>query len=366
MKKLIKIATIIGARPQFVKAAVVSKALKHTDKFNEIILHTGQHYDENLSNVFFEQLEIPAAQYHLGVGSGSHAVQTARMLEGIESVLLQERPQLVLVYGDTNSTLAGALVASKLKLPVAHVEAGLRSRNRDMPEEINRIVADHLSTLLFAPTQGAVAQLHGEGIAPNSIHLSGDVMYDAALQFAEKSESKSQILSELQLKDSTYALCTVHRAENTDNELRLRAIFEVLSEVSKTMPVVLPLHPRTRNSLQHIDNGRFLADGIRILPPAGYLDMIALQKNAAVIVTDSGGVQKEAFFYRIPCVTLRNETEWPELVELGWNKLIDPTDVSIAAQSILGSIGRLGIQDAQPYGVGNAANRIADVLAKCL
>ncbi len=364
MHPLIKLATIVGARPQFVKAAVVSQALKRTGAFQEILVHTGQHYDDNLSDVFFQELDIPSPRYHLGAGSGTHAVQTARMLETIEEMLLQDRPQAVLVYGDTNSTLAGALAAAKLRIPVAHVEAGLRSGNRNMPEEINRIVADHLSTLLFAPTAGALKQLQSEGISPRDIYQTGDVMYDAALCYGSRSESISRIVAELGLVRSGYALCTVHRAENTDDNPRLRGIMDTLAEVARTIPVILPLHPRTRKALQRIGMEEGTGKGIRVLPPAGYLDMIALQKNAAIIITDSGGVQKEAFFYRVPCITLRNETEWNELVDLGWNRLIDPCDAAASAQIILDSIGRQGALNVEPYGRGDAAQEIAVILAQ--
>lgn len=364
MTKATKIVTIIGARPQFVKAAVVSQALNRAGMFEEIIVHTGQHYDENLSEIFFAELGIPEPAYHLGVGSGTHAVQTARMLEAIEGLLIRENPQAVLIYGDTNSTLAGALAAAKLRIPIAHVEAGLRSQNRDMPEEINRIVADHLSALLFAPTTGAVAQLQKEGISMANICLVGDVMYDAALTYGSRSDAVSRVIETFTLRDSEYALCTVHRAENTDDESRLRAIIEVLNNVARKLPVILPLHPRTLSALKRIGLDRSVGEGIRLLPPLGYLDIIALQKNAAVIITDSGGVQKEAFFYRVPCVTLRNETEWKELVDLGWNRLADLNDVTGSIRTILESIGRSGIQDVEPYGRGDAADKIVQILSQ--
>jgi UDP-GlcNAc3NAcA epimerase len=364
MAHLMRIVTIIGARPQFVKAAVVSQALKRSGLFEELIVHTGQHYDANLSDIFFTELGMKAPAYHLGVGSGSHAAQTATMLETIEDVLMREKPNTVLVYGDTNSTLAGALAAAKLRIPIAHVEAGLRSHNRDMPEEINRIIADHLSALLFAPTVGAVAQLKKEGISPANVCLSGDVMYDAALSYGRKSDTVSTIIDRLSLSRSGYALCTVHRAENTDNEVRLRAIVKVISKVSRRLPIIIPLHPRTLNALKHIGFEGFKGDGVRIIPPVGYLDMIALQKSAAVIITDSGGVQKEAFFYRVPCVTLRNETEWQELIDLGWNRLVDLSDVAGSIKTILDSIGRPGIQDAEPYGQGDAADKIVGRLSQ--
>lgn len=331
---MLRIITIVGARPQFIKAATISRIIGITQGIKEILVHTGQHYDDNLSRVFFEELEIPQPDYHLGIGSGTHGFQTGRMLEEIEQVLLKEKPQWVLVYGDTNSTLAGALAAVKLHIPVAHVEAGLRSLNRRMPEEINRVLTDHVSDLLFAPTPTAVNNLHREGITENKIRLVGDVMYDAALYYGAKADKESRILEQLGLESKGYILGTIHRAENTDNPARLRTIFEGLVSVARDIPFILPLHPRTRTMLQQEDMLEEVSRFVRFIEPVGYLDMVLLEKHARVIATDSGGVQKEAFFYRVPCITLREETEWVELVNLGWNQLVPPVNAQLIAESI--------------------------------
>lgn len=311
-----KIVTVVGARPQFVKAAPVSKALRlrHT----EVLVHTGQHYDRALSDLFFEEMDIPRPDHELGVGSGSHGRQTGQMLIGIEDVLLAVRPDWVLVYGDTNSTLAGALAAVKLGIPVAHVEAGLRSFNRAMPEEHNRILTDHCTDLLLCPTQTAVDLLRGEGVTAG-VHLVGDVMYDAALQFADVARQRSTILAELGLTPKGYALATLHRPYNTDDPSRLKEVLAALDALD--MPVILPLHPRTRSRLAEPGDTRYAIRNTQYLPPVGYLDMLALEQSAALILTDSGGVQKEAYFFAVPCVTLRPETEWVETVAAGWNRL---------------------------------------------
>jgi UDP-GlcNAc3NAcA epimerase len=356
----VKVVTVIGARPQFIKAAAVSRILRK--ECEEILVHTGQHYDANLSDVFFEELEIPKPDYNLGVGSGSHGAQTGRMLEAIEQVLLKEKPDWVLVYGDTNSTLAGALAAVKLHIPVAHVEAGLRSFNRRMPEEINRVLTDHAADLLFAPTKTAVENLKNEGIPSNKIYLVGDVMYDAALFYGAKAEQKSVILKKLELDSGKYILATVHRAENTDDPARLKAIFEGLIKVSREVPVVLPLHPRTAKALDKINLFDKVKKKIKIIKPVGYLDMVMLEKNARLIVTDSGGVQKEAFFYRVPCVTLRDETEWVELVDLGWNKVVPPRNEKEVAQELRACLNHPGGMEAYPYGRGDAAIKIVECL----
>jgi len=364
----VKIATIIGARPQFIKAAVVSRAIADYNKragkaeIVEVIVHTGQHYDENMSDIFFEEMRIPRPDYHLGVGGGSHGAMTGRMLEAVEEVLLAETPDWVLVYGDTNSTLAGALAAVKLHIPIAHVEAGLRSFNRRMPEEINRVLSDHASDLLFAPTEAAVVNLQKEGIPDARVKLVGDVMYDAALYYGQKSAAKSRILKKLGLDPKSYVLATIHRAENTDDSARLKAIFEGLAQVASEFAVVLPLHPRTRAVLSKAGLEKLVQDRLMIIEPVGYLDMVALERCARMIVTDSGGVQKEAFFHKVPCVTLRDETEWVELVDLGWNRLIPPLSAEAVATGLKDGLrGTVGL-DREPYGDGHSAEKIVQAL----
>ena len=359
-----KVVSVIGARPQFIKAAVVSRCLSQLADCKESVIHTGQHYDENMSDIFFRELEMDEPEYHLRVGSCSHGEQTAKMLQGIEAVLLESRPDCMLVYGDTNSTIAGALAAAKLGIPVAHVEAGLRSFNRSMPEEINRVVADHVSDLLLVPTETAESHLLKEGIDPRKIHRVGDVMYDAVIYYREKALAGSGILNLLDVSGNDYLLATIHRAENTDAPERLRAIFEGLVEVAQTLPVVLPLHPRTRSSLEQIDLYVHVAKSLTIIEPVGYLDMIALLSNARRVVTDSGGLQKEAYFCETPCITLRDETEWVELEELGWNQLICPE----SPEAVVG-----GVEDSLrtnfdhlvrefPYGKGDAGKKIVAAL----
>lgn len=359
---MVKIVSVVGARPQFIKAAAVSRVLRATEGIKEILVHTGQHYDANMSDVFFEELEIPRPDYNLGIGSATHGAQTGRMLEAIERVLLEEKPDWVLVYGDTNSTLAGALAAVKLHISLAHVEAGLRSFNRRMPEEINRVLTDYASDLLFAPTKTAVENLRHEGIPEERIKLVGDVMYDAALFYGKKAERQSQILNKLGLKPKEYILATVHRAENTDDPVRLRVIFDALCEIAGEVKVVLPLHPRTRAAL--IKTGIYddVISRICLTEPVGYLDMVMLEKNARLITTDSGGVQKEAFFYRVPCVTLREETEWVELVNLGWNYIVKPTDGKSVASGVRRILSVYEGKNAAPYGNGEAALRIITAL----
>jgi UDP-GlcNAc3NAcA epimerase len=354
----LKVVTIVGARPQFVKAAMVSRALRKHRGCREILIHTGQHYDANMSARFFEELEIPEPDHNLGVGSGSHGDQTGRMLTLIEKILLQEKPDWTLVYGDTNSTLAGALAAAKLHIPVAHVEAGLRSFNRRMPEEINRVLTDHVSEMLFAPTKTAVVNLAAEGIGGKNVALVGDVMCDAAIFYARRAAQTSPILKHLKLESNHYILATIHRAENTDALARLKIILRGLELVAKKIPVVLPLHPRTRAVMKSV--GLTAAD-VRIIEPVGYLEMIELERHAAVIATDSGGVQKEAYFHRVPCVTLRAETEWTELVRTGWNRLCPPKSTSLLAKTILAAIGKPG-KNIQLYGGGNAAGCIVEKL----
>ena len=306
---------MIGARPQFIKAAMLSRALRA--RHVEVLVHTGQHYDANMSAVFFAELEIPTPDVNLGIGSGMHGEQTGAMLAGIEQILLRERPDWVVVYGDTNSTLAGALAAAKLHLRVAHVEAGLRSFNRAMPEEINRVVADHLSTLLFCPSQTAVDNLAAEGIT-RGVHLAGDVMADALVFATERARSRSTVLARLELRKRGYLLVTVHRAENTDDASRLGNILRALDALEE--PVIFPVHPRTRKAIEAMV--RPSVSHIRLIDPVGYLDMVTLERSARAILTDSGGVQKEAYWLGVPCVTLRYETEWVETVQAGWNVLV--------------------------------------------
>lgn len=359
-----RIVTVVGARPQFIKAAVLSRLLRQAEGMEELLVHTGQHYDENMSDVFFTELEIPRPAYHLGVGSGPHGQQTGRMLEAIEKVLLERKPDVLLVYGDTNSTLAGALAAAKLHVPIAHVEAGLRSFNRRMPEEINRVLTDHVSTWLFTPTQAAVENLRREGLPESAIHEVGDVMYDAARFYGARVSTEP--IQRLSLKAGEYILGTIHRAENTDDTARLRAIWDAVCDIAALVPVVLPLHPRTRSMLDKLGWFAAAPKALHLLPPQGYLDMIALEKHARLIVTDSGGVQKEAFFHRVPCLTLRDETEWVELVQSGWNRLVPPTSADAVASAVRTALAQTE-RPAFPegwYGGGRAGERILQVLRR--
>jgi UDP-GlcNAc3NAcA epimerase len=355
------VATIVGARPQFIKAAPLSLALHNSGRVAEVLVHTGQHYDKTLSEVFFGELGIPPASFNLGIGSGSHGEQTGRMIEALERVLIKIDPHLVLVYGDTNSTLAAAIAASKLHIPIAHVEAGLRSFNRRMPEEINRIVCDQLADFLFTPTETATANLLREGIAAEKIYQVGDVMYDAAILYASQIKDEKGRLAHLTGGDQAYILATIHRAENTDSQERLSAILSGFANVAKHIPIVFPVHPRTQKCIHSLGGGSF-PPGIRFIPPVGYLDMLVLERNAAAIATDSGGVQKEAYFHRIPCVTLRTETEWVELVTTGWNVLVSPVDANGISQVLLEAAGRKGTE-VSLYGDGMSAKLIVDVLA---
>ncbi|HOW67892.1 MAG TPA: UDP-N-acetylglucosamine 2-epimerase (non-hydrolyzing) [Candidatus Paceibacterota bacterium] len=358
------LVTIIGARPQFIKAAVVSHAIRRIPGIREVLVHTGQHYDDNMSAVFFQELEIPEPAHNLGIGSGSHGAQTGRQLLAIEETLLREKPDCVLVYGDTNSTLAGALAAAKLNVPIAHVEAGLRSFNRSMPEEINRVLTDHCASLLFAPTDLAVQNLIREGIPQHAIHRVGDVMFDVALHFAHKAEQQSRVLTRLDLIPKQFVLATIHRAANTDDPVRLKNILDGLEQVARVIPVVFPIHPRTRVILEKQGRLPELSNNtpqLKVIAPVGYLDMLMLEKNAAVIATDSGGVQKEAFFYQTPCVTLRDETEWRELIDSGWNRLCPPSNPETIRHTILSARGARG-NNVQPYGDGTAAEKIAALL----
>jgi len=362
----VKVFTVIGARPQFVKAAAVSRAVPAHNaagvgrRVDERIIHTGQHYDDNMSKVFFDQLQIPRPQVNLEVGSGTHGQQTARMIERIESLLIAEPPDWVLVYGDTNSTLAAALAAVKLHLRIAHVEAGLRSFNRAMPEEINRVVTDVLSAMLLCPTDVAVANLAAEGVTAG-VHQVGDVMYDSVLHNAQLAHRHSQILATLGLPAKGYYLATIHRAENTDEPSRLAGIIEALGAVDK--PTVLPLHPRTRKTLGA--GLEKLASKVRVIDPVPYLDMLELEAGARLILTDSGGVQKEAYWFSVPCVTLRDQTEWVELVTAGCNRLAGTSAQAIleAVRSFEAADCRLDAQAVSLYGDGASSRRIVELLA---
>lgn len=354
------IVTIVGARPQFIKASVVSHALQRGG-LSEVVVHTGQHFDANMSDVFFAELDMAAPAHHLGIHGGSHGAMTGQMLAAVEQVLLAERPAAVLVYGDTNSTLAGALAAVKLHIPVAHVEAGLRSFNLAMPEEINRILTDRISRWLFTPTAAAEAHLQREGVAREHVVPVGDVMYDVALHHGSRVDADGRVLGTLGLRAGGYVLATVHRAENTDHPQRLTAIVDALEVVARRRPVVWPLHPRTRAILQREGRLDPPPRGLHLIDPVGYLDMVQLEKYAAVVATDSGGVQKEAFFHQVPCVTLRDETEWVELVDAGWNRLAPPLDGAALALAVEAAIGTRGAA-VRPYGEGDAARRIVQRL----
>jgi UDP-N-acetylglucosamine 2-epimerase len=372
-----KICTIIGARPQFIKAAAVSRAIAMHNKLasdaprvSEVIIHTGQHYDDDMSAVFFRELEIPNPAYNLGIGSGGHGTQTGQMLAGIEDILLKEKPDWVLIYGDTNSTLAGALAASKLNIPIAHVEAGLRSFNRRMPEEINRVMTDHLSTLLFCPSQTAVDNLRAEGIPPDGLCLApyssrltpnvfivGDVMADAFRFAATKLSQKSDVLQRLKIEEKRYYLATIHRAENTDDQQRLYNIMNAFSKIAEKAIVILPLHPRTKKILGNKIS--MFNPALRIIDPVGYFDIVALQKSALMILTDSGGMQKEAYWSQVPCITLRDETEWVETIETGWNVL-----AGADYDRIIQAVVTIKPHMEQPplYGDGHAAGKIIEAL----
>ncbi len=380
-----KIVTIVGARPQFIKAGAVNRAIREFNKrsrtrfykkrrIREILVHTGQHYDYLMDKVFFEELKLPKPDYHLGVGSGSHAKQTGLMLERIEAVLQKEKPEMVVVYGDTNTTLAGALVAAKLNIPITHVEAGLRSYVRTMPEEINRVLTDQLSTFLFCPTSQAVKNLAEEGIKPGRgrvVKKVGDVMCDSILYYSKIAEKKSTVLKRLDLltpnsalRTPNYYLVTLHRAENTDNSNRLESILRALNEIGENTPVILPLHPRTKKMMEvyHLFPG---FKNIRFIEPLSYLDMLKLEKNAVGILTDSGGVQKEAYWLRVPCFTLRGETEWVETVQSGWNTLVGTERKQIVrAVNHLVEKKTLSKKSTKSFGDGKASEMIVGLLAK--
>jgi UDP-GlcNAc3NAcA epimerase len=348
-----KIVTIVGARPQFIKAATLSRVIRNVDEITEIIVHTGQHYDPSMSDVFFKELNIPEPDINLEVGSCSHGKQTAKMLEGIEEVLMEQKPDCVLVYGDTNSTIAGALAATKLHIPIAHVEAGLRSFNRFMPEEINRIATDHISDVLFTPTQNATGLLTKEGLADRAV-FSGDVMFDSILYYKGIAQKKHKLETIFDVNPGEYYLATVHRQENTDDIKNLQSIFLAFSELD--MPVIIPLHPRTLKLMDEIS----YRSNVKIINPLGYLEMITLLANCCKVLTDSGGLQKEAYFMQKPCVTLREETEWIETLEGNWNFVVGTNKALI--------FEKINVNDFAPqhnsFGNGKAAELIVDYLLK--
>lgn len=354
--------TIVGARPQFIKAAMFSMAVANDKFITETTIHTGQHYDKNMSDIFFDELKIKEPDYNLSINSSAHAPQTAEMMISLGKLFAEGRPDAVLVYGDTNSTLAAAIVASKLNIPIIHVEAGLRSFNKSMPEEVNRILTDHVSSLLFAPTQTSVNQLIAEGINQDFIYNVGDIMYDAALYYSELAEQGTDYLALYNLIPKQYILCTIHRAVNTDTPEYLASIVSALSSLSSDYDIVFPLHPRTRNALQKFGLLSKLEKCIKFAPPLGYLQMLQLEKNALLIMTDSGGVQKEAFYHRVPCVTLREESEWVETINLGWNTLVKPDDIGGILDSVDISLSSSRNEYEKPYGVGDSAQQILNVI----
>lgn len=382
MKK--KIITIVGARPQIIKSSALSRTIseKFSEQLEEVIVHTGQHYDENMSRIFFDEMKIAKPDYNLNVGSGSHGIQTAKMIEGLESIFFKEKPNAIVVYGDTNSTIAGALAAAKIHIPIVHIEAGLRSFNKAMPEEINRIACDHMSTLLFTPTKTGVQNLKREGFdlgikdkatidEPNVYHC-GDIMYDNSLYFSTISESKSSILKELSLEKGNFVLCTVHRDSNTDVRRNMEAIFSSLLSIAESsgLKIVLPLHPRTRSKLQEqlseeVYDSVMSSEQMCLVPPAGFLDIIALERNAKLIITDSGGLQKEAFFFKKPCIILRPQTEWVEIVENGNAKLVgaDKDKIESAFNDLM---VKTDYSYPSFYGDGQAATFICEKLIEDL
>lgn len=377
-----KILTIIGARPQIIKAAALSRAIKNNfqKEIFEVIVHTGQHYDDNMSKVFFDELNIPPPDYNLNVGSGEHGKQTASMIVGIEEILLKEKPACIVLYGDTNSTLAGAVAASKIQVPMIHIEAGLRSFNKSMPEEINRIMCDHVSTLLFSPTKSGFDNLLKEGFVENNqppytfdnpkVYHSGDVMYDNSLYFSTLAEQKNSVLKNNNLLESKYILATIHRNNNTDEPLRLNAIFSAMNKIAteSKIKIILPIHPRTsklleKNLSSELYNIIKTNEYIKIIPPVSFLEMITLEKNATLVMTDSGGVQKEAFFFKKPCIILRSETEWIELINCGAARICDADEIKIVeAFNHFSTVQNLQFNDL--FGDGKAAEFICGEILK--
>jgi UDP-GlcNAc3NAcA epimerase len=367
-----KLFSIVGARPQFIKIAPVCRAIADRNKqgagLEDVIIHTGQHYDASMSDVFFEELNIPKADFHLGVGSASHGAQTGQMLQKLEELMLSQSPDMVVIYGDTNSTVAGALAAAKLHIPIAHVEAGLRSFNRKMPEEVNRIVADHISDILLAPTPTAIANLDKENLADRTLY-SGDIMHDAVIYNRKLADEKSSILSDFSLKQKSYAVVTVHRAENTDDPTRLREILDSLNEVAANgLKLVFPVHPRTKKTINNQFPDWKPSTELQLIEPVGYLDMLQLVVNARMAITDSGGLQKETFFLNCPCITIRDETEWVETVDGGGNivtgvnknKIIDA--VNYWNQKTEQSLVDFSDQARKAFGEGNSADKIVQAI----
>lgn len=384
-----KLVTIIGARPQIIKAAALSRAIKNhfSDRIQEVIVHTGQHYDDNMSQVFFDELQIPRPDYNLHVGSASHGVQTARMIEGIEALLIKEQPDFIVLYGDTNSTLAGAVAAAKIHVPIVHIEAGLRSFNKSMPEEINRIVCDHCSTLLFTPTKAGLENLKREGFSIDEggvstgsttavptidnpkVYHCGDIMYDNSLHFANIAEEKTDIIQRLELVGKPFILSTIHRDSNTDHPERLGAIFDALIDLSKENQIVLPLHPRTAKLLKtNLSNKKqslvFSSPNIKLIPPVSFLEMIALERHAQLVMTDSGGVQKEAYFFKKPGIILRPETEWVEIVQTG-NAILADADESRIMEAWQHFKNNPPTVFPEIFGDGHAAEFMLDKIISC-
>jgi UDP-GlcNAc3NAcA epimerase len=375
MKKK-KIITIIGARPQIIKSSAISRSIrtKFQNEIEELIVHTGQHYDENMSEVFFEEMQIPKPHFNLNVGSGSHGIQTAKMIEGLERIFLAEKPDAVVVYGDTNSTIAGGLAAAKIHIPVVHIEAGLRSFNKAMPEELNRIACDHFSTLLFTPTATGLENLRKEGFSLNinskatidhpNVYMCGDIMFDNSMYFSGISDQTSSILKINNLEKNNYILCTIHRDSNTDITLNLNSIFKALIYISenKKLKIVLPIHPRTKGKMEDLLESDLLlkiksSTSILIIPPAGFLDIIALEKNAKIIISDRGGLQKESFFFQKPCIILREQTEWIEIVENG-NALLAGSNYDKILDSFNKLVDKTNYSYPSFYGNGDAASFI--------
>lgn len=372
-----KLLTIVGARPQFVKAAMLSKECADRDGIEEVLVHTGQHYDASMSDIFFEELGIPPCQLHLGVGSGAHGVQTARMLTAIEEGIREIRPEIVVVFGDTNSTIAGALAAAKCGVPVAHVESGIRSFNRTMPEEVNRVLTDHASQFLFCPSDKAVANLLHEGIGGEaaegdqrtedklSVELRpvvrnvGDIMYDVSLAFQESGKELPEQARRGVEKMGRYIAVTIHRPENTDRRERLESVVRALDEIGEENAVVWPVHPRTRNAMEQAGI-RAESDNVFLIEPVSYLEMVTLMRGCSLVVTDSGGLQKEAYFHRKRCLTLRRETEWPELVKMGVNRVVEPVSKAVVVDAVANALGQGLVVGDNPYGAGNSAEMIVD------